>query len=71
MFARKQSVKGFALLPLLSKDEVKADLSHLFDLALSGRLTVLPAVRFPLDQASDAHRLIDARRNPGKVVLVP
>jgi NADPH2:quinone reductase len=71
MFTRNQSVKGFALLPLLSKDEVKADLSHLFDLALSGRLTVLPMARFPLNRASDAHRLIDARHNTGKVVLLP
>src|SRR4029079_14417917 len=38
MFARNQSIKGFALLPLLSKDKVKADLSHLLDLTLSGQL---------------------------------
>jgi NADPH2:quinone reductase len=71
MFARNQSIKGFALLPLLSKDKVKADLSHLLDLTLSGQLKLLPPARFPLDQASDAHRLIDQRRNTGKVVLLP
>lgn len=71
MFARNQSLKGFALLPLLAPEAVKADLAHLFDLAVSGGLKILPGARFPLGQASDAHRLLDARRSTGKVVLVP
>jgi len=71
MFARNQALKGFALLPLLAPETVKADLAHLFDVAVSGGLKILPGTRFPLDQASEAHRLIDARRSTGKVVLVP
>lgn len=71
LFARNQSVKGFALLPLLAEDQVKTDLAQLFDLALSGRLKVLEPQRFSLDQASEAHRLIDARQSMGKVVLIP
>lgn len=71
MAARNQSLRGFALLPLLSEDTVKTDLAHLFGLALTGALKVPEPQRFALNQASDAHRLIDARRNIGKVVLVP
>jgi NADPH:quinone reductase len=71
MFARNQALKGFALLPLLAPETVKADLAHLFDLAVSGGLRIPPGARFPLDQASGAHRLIDARRSMGKVVLMP
>lgn len=71
LFARNQSVKGFALLPLLTEAEVKADLAGLFDLALSGRLKVLEPQGFSLDQAGAAHRLIDDRQSTGKVVLLP
>ena len=71
LFARNQSLKGFALLPLLAEAEVKADLAGLFDLALSGRLKVLEPQGFSLDQASAAHRLIDDRQSTGKVVLLP
>jgi NADPH2:quinone reductase len=71
LFARNQSVKGFALLPLLAEDQVKTDLAHLFGLVLSGRLKVPAPQRFSLDQASEAHRLIDERLSTGKVVLLP
>jgi NADPH2:quinone reductase len=71
LFARNQSLKGFALLPLLAEDEVKADLAQLFNLVLSGGLKILEPQCFSLDQASAAHRLIDQRLSTGKVVLLP
>ncbi|MCV3206972.1 zinc-binding dehydrogenase [Mesorhizobium sp. YC-39] len=71
MINRNQSLRGFALLPLLSPDVLRDSLSELFDLAASGGLLVTAGSRFPLDQASEAHRLLDERRSTGKVVLVP
>jgi len=71
MIGRNQSLRGFALLPLLSADVLRASLTELFQLAASGRLQVAIGGRFPLDQASEAHRLLDERRSTGKVVLVP
>jgi NADPH2:quinone reductase len=71
MIGRNQSLKGFALLPLLSADSLKASLGALFELAASGRLKVTIGGRFPLHQAGEAHRLLEERRTTGKVVLVP
>ncbi|MER8382306.1 zinc-binding dehydrogenase [Mesorhizobium sp. M1399] len=71
MIGRNQSLRGFALLPLLSPDVLRDDLSGLFNLAASGELKVTNGGRFPLDQASQAHRLLEERGATGKVVLIP
>ncbi|MER9750501.1 zinc-binding dehydrogenase [Mesorhizobium sp. M0140] len=71
LIGRNQSLRGFALLPLLSADVLKASLSELFQMAASGRLQVTIGGRFRLDQAGEAHRLLDERRSTGKVVLIP
>lgn len=71
MIGRNQSLKGFALLPLLSPAVLRAGLSELLDLAAQGRLRAVIGGRFALDKAAEAHRLIEARRSTGKVVLVP
>lgn len=71
MINRNQSLRGFALLPLLSPDVLRGSLCELFHLAASGGLLVTASSRFPLGQASEAHRLLDERRSTGKVVLVP
>ncbi|ANT53104.1 quinone oxidoreductase family protein [Mesorhizobium amorphae] len=71
MIGRNQSLRGFALLPLLSPAGLRENLSELFQLAAGGALFVTKGARFPLGQASEAHRLLDDRRSTGKVVLVP
>lgn len=71
MIGRNQSLRGFALLPLLSPAGLRENLSDLFQLAAGGALLVTTGARFPLGQASEAHRLLDDRRSTGKVVLVP
>lgn len=71
MIGRNQSLRGFALLPLLSPAVLRASLTELFQLAASGRLQVAIGGRFPLDQAGEAHRLLEERRSTGKVVLMP
>ncbi|HEU6450846.1 MAG TPA: quinone oxidoreductase [Gemmatimonadaceae bacterium] len=71
MILRNQSLRGFALLPLLTPDVLESSLTELFDLAASGELKVIQGGRYPLDQVAEAHRAIEGRRTTGKVVLVP
>jgi NADPH2:quinone reductase len=71
LFARNQSVKGFALLPLLTPDTLKADLGWLFAEAAHGRLKVIQGGRYLLDRAADAHLAVERRETVGKVVLIP
>ncbi|TPI10816.1 zinc-binding dehydrogenase [Mesorhizobium sp. B4-1-3] len=71
MIGRNQALRGFALLPLLSADSLRAGLGELFELASSGRLKVAIGGRFQLHQAGEAHRLLEERRATGKVVLLP
>jgi NADPH2:quinone reductase len=71
MIANNQSLKGFALLPLLTGEGLQRDLSQLFELSARGSLTVLRGESIPLDDAAAAHRAFEDRRTVGKVVLVP
>ena len=58
MLFRNQSLKGFALLPLLTPESLRADLAELFALAASGALKVTIGGRYRLDQAAEAHRAL-------------
>jgi NADPH2:quinone reductase len=71
LLERGQTVKGFALIPLLQAGDPRQDLAELFRLATSGKLVPVIGARFALGQASDAHRLSEARASIGKIVLVP
>jgi len=71
MLFRNQSLKGFALLPLLTPESLRADLAELFGLAAAGALTVTVGGCYPLDQATEAHQALESRRSTGKVALVP
>jgi NADPH2:quinone reductase len=42
-----------------------------FDLVVGGDLSVHIGTRLPLDQAAEAHRLLEVRRTSGKVLLLP
>lgn len=70
MLAANQSLQGFSLLPLLTKDMLARDLAELFRLAGGGELTVVRGGTFPLTAAADAHRAIERRDTIGKIVLV-
>ncbi|KGM33659.1 NADPH:quinone oxidoreductase [Inquilinus limosus MP06] len=71
MLFRNQSLKGFALLPLLTPESLRADLAELFALVATGALRVIQGGRYRLDQAAEAHGALESRRSAGKVVLVP
>ncbi len=69
--ARGQTVKGFALIPLLQAGNPRQDLAELFRLAANGKLAPVIGARFALEQAADAHRLSETRASIGKIVLQP
>jgi NADPH:quinone reductase len=71
MFNQNQSIKGFALLPLLDAITLHDELFRLFDLAQAGTLKVLIGGRYPLEQVAEAHRALENRLTTGKVVLTP
>src|ERR1700751_3256946 len=71
MFNQNQSIKGFALLPLLDAVPLQEELSRLFDLAQTGNLKVLIGGRYPLEQVAEAHRALENRLTTGKIVLIP
>lgn len=71
MLFENQSLKGLALLPLLTPDSLARDLADLFARTTSGHLKVIEGARYPLDEVAEAHRLLDSRSATGKVVLIP
>jgi NADPH:quinone reductase len=71
MAGRNQRLHGFALLPLLTRENLAADLAALFADAASGRLRPVIGGRFPLVQTAAAHQRIESRHAVGKIVLVP
>lgn len=71
LLGRNQSLKGFALLPLLRADGLRTDPENLFAQAAAGSLKAVIGGRFPLAQAAEAHESLQSRRSMGKVVLIP
>ncbi|PWT79386.1 MAG: NADPH:quinone oxidoreductase [Acidobacteria bacterium] len=71
MFNQNQSIRGFALLPLLEAVTLHDELSRLFKLAQARKLKVLIGSRYPLEQVAEAHQVLENRLTTGKVVLVP
>ena len=68
---KNQSLTGFAVMPLLTAETLRASLRELFDLATRGELQVTVGGTFPLERAADAHRALEERGTIGKLVLVP
>jgi NADPH:quinone reductase len=68
-----RSVTGFSLLAWRSTRpaEYARALADLTDLFLTGRLRFTVHTRLPLEEAAEAHRLLDARAQLGRILLVP
>lgn len=67
-----RSVHGLALGVVIEDNDVlRASTQRLLDWHQAGRLRVLVGHRFPMSQAPEAHRLLEARGSVGKIVLVP
>ncbi|MFN3614068.1 MAG: quinone oxidoreductase family protein [Rubrimonas sp.] len=54
---------------LADHDRAMAMAADLFDMVLSGKVTIPVAQRFPLEQVADAHRALEARATTGATVL--
>jgi NADPH2:quinone reductase len=53
------------------RDELVAAAKELFDLVLAGKIKVTPRQSYPLKEAAQAHRDLEARKTTGSTVLVP
>jgi len=53
------------------REELDRRSTDLFEWISNGDLEVLVGARFPLAEAADAHRALEARETIGKVVLLP
>jgi len=51
--------------------EMRASAARLFDMMLSGKVEVRVGARYPLADAAEAHRALEARETTGSTVLVP
>ncbi len=54
-----------------TREELKWRAGDIFDWMRTGRLEVRVDKTFPLAQAADAHRYMEARKTKGKVLLIP
>lgn len=70
MVNRNQSLLGLSLVPLLTPDNLKADLGELFTLASTEKLKTVIGGCFPLDRVREAHDQIDRRQATGKLLLI-
>ena len=71
LMKRCQEVVGFYLPPLLGRpDLLLPSIGELAGLLQSGKLRLIVGETWPLEQAAEAHRRIEARQTVGKVVLV-
>ena len=52
-------------------EELRASAARLFELMVSGAVRVQIGARYPLEQAAEAHRTLEARETTGSTVLIP
>ena len=52
-------------------EELRASAARLFELMLSGAVQIQIGSRYPLEQAAEAHRALEARKTTGSTVLLP
>lgn len=74
LLARRASIIGTTLRsrPLAEKARIVADVrSHVWPMLDDGRLRPVVHARLPLDDAAEAHRLLDSGEVFGKVLLMP
>jgi NADPH:quinone reductase len=73
LVGRNVGLQGFYLGRLMRHrpDVVKEAIGEVVRLWEQGAVKPLVGARFPLEEAAEAHRLIEDRRSVGKVVLVP
>jgi NADPH2:quinone reductase len=53
------------------REELVAAAKELFDLVIAGKIKVGPRQSYPLKDAAQAHRDLEARKTTGSTILVP
>jgi NADPH:quinone reductase len=72
LFQRSTKVSGFMLNQQhTGKEQWQRGIEHLFQLMKDGKLKLLIGKKYPLIEASEAHRFMESRGSTGKLVLVP
>jgi NADPH:quinone reductase len=71
--ARLKTVTGFSLLAwrAAAPEQVRAAITEAAELLASGRLRAVADTALPLSEAVQAHRLLEERTVPGRILLVP
>jgi NADPH2:quinone reductase len=54
-----------------SPEEIQVSAARLFEMIAKGAVSVPIGARYPLVQAADAHRALEARATTGSTVLLP
>jgi NADPH2:quinone reductase len=67
IFVTRPTLADYAATP----DEMRASAARLFELIANGTIEVKIGQTFPLLEAADAHRAIEARKTTGSTVLIP
>ena len=70
MLFSAQTLRGWTLYEVPAETTAET-LKQLIGWTLDGSLTIIAEDKFPLAEAAEAHRAIEARRTTGKVVLEP
>jgi NADPH:quinone reductase len=67
LFATRPSLFAYTA----SRQELLANASELFDMVASGKVKIAVNHTYPLADAADAHRDLEARKTTGSIVLIP
>jgi NADPH2:quinone reductase len=72
LIAKSHTVSGFTLYTIADMPEKMLEgIVHSLQLMHEGKLKLRVGKTFPLAQAAEAHRLMEARQSTGKLVLIP
>jgi NADPH:quinone reductase len=71
-YPKNATIHGFQISNLMDRTyDPRPDLAELLGLVAEGRFHVHVDRVFPLEEAAEAHRYLEERRNRGKVLLDP
>lgn len=75
IISQNKSVSGYHLGFLLGNsavaDKLKADVSKLFELYLSGKIKMIIDSKFAFSKVGEAMHRMHSRQNVGKIILIP
>jgi NADPH2:quinone reductase len=67
LFATRPSLFAYTA----TRQELEENAHDLFEMVASGKVKIAVNHRYPLTDAAEAHRDLEARRTTGSIVLVP